>query len=194
MADHRQGPTPTRVVPYANATDVDASRAFSADVLGFDVAMQEPVLGLASPANPSAQRHDRQRARPRRKPTPPSDDRGIKNVRSRCLSAAKPPSLPRGDRREPVGEDHHEALATTARFEQERERPWSLGPSLHHARQLLRDLVAFRVRATEIEGAFKLSQEQDQATRERVIAGLEAEPELARGDLPTYMRRFGGEP
>jgi catechol 2,3-dioxygenase-like lactoylglutathione lyase family enzyme len=55
MADQRQSPSPTRVVPYANATDVDASRAFYTDVLGLDVAMEEPVLGLASPANPSAQ-------------------------------------------------------------------------------------------------------------------------------------------
>jgi uncharacterized glyoxalase superfamily protein PhnB len=43
------------VVPYANARDVDAARAFYTDVLGFDVAMEDPVLGLASPANPSAQ-------------------------------------------------------------------------------------------------------------------------------------------
>jgi len=84
--------------------------------------------------------------------------------------------------------------ATTAQFEQGRERTWSLGPSLDYARQLLADLVAFRLRVTEIEGAFKLSQEQDQATRERVIAGLEAEPELARGDLAMYMRRFASEP
>jgi catechol 2,3-dioxygenase-like lactoylglutathione lyase family enzyme len=55
MADQRKAPSPTRVVPYANTTDVDASRAFYTDVLGFDVAMEEPVLGLASAANPSAQ-------------------------------------------------------------------------------------------------------------------------------------------
>jgi transcriptional regulator len=61
--------------------------------------------------------------------------------------------------------------ATTAQFEQGRARPWSLGSSLDYAQQLLGNLVAFRVRVTEIEGAFNLSQEQDQATRERVIAG-----------------------
>src|SRR5215218_396600 len=55
MADQVQAPSPTRVVAYANATDVDASRAFYTDVLGFDVAMEDPVLGLTSPANPSAQ-------------------------------------------------------------------------------------------------------------------------------------------
>jgi transcriptional regulator len=82
--------------------------------------------------------------------------------------------------------------ATTRQFEHGRERPWSLGPSLDYAKRLLADLVAFRFHVTEIEGAFKLSQDQDRATRERVIAGLEAEPELARGDLPAYMRRFAG--
>jgi catechol 2,3-dioxygenase-like lactoylglutathione lyase family enzyme len=55
MADQLQAPSPTRVVPYANARDVDASRAFYTEVLGFDVAMEDPVLGLTSPANPSAQ-------------------------------------------------------------------------------------------------------------------------------------------
>jgi len=55
MADQVQAPSPTRVVPYASARDVAASRAFYTDVLGFDVAMEDPVLGLTSPGNPSAQ-------------------------------------------------------------------------------------------------------------------------------------------
>lgn len=47
--------SPIRLIAYTNGGDFDASRAFYTDVLGFDVAMQDPVLGLASPANPSAQ-------------------------------------------------------------------------------------------------------------------------------------------
>ena len=47
--------SPRRVVAYADAADVDASRGFYADVLGFEVAMEDPVLGLVSPANGSAQ-------------------------------------------------------------------------------------------------------------------------------------------
>jgi len=43
------------VVPYANGEDLDASRAFYTDVLGFEVAMEDPVLGLTSPAHRSAQ-------------------------------------------------------------------------------------------------------------------------------------------
>jgi catechol 2,3-dioxygenase-like lactoylglutathione lyase family enzyme len=43
------------VIPYANGEDLDASRAFYTDVLGFEVAMEDPVLGLTSPANRSAQ-------------------------------------------------------------------------------------------------------------------------------------------
>ena len=48
-------PSPTRVIPYANGADLDASRAFYTDVLGFEVAMEDPILGLTSPANRSAQ-------------------------------------------------------------------------------------------------------------------------------------------
>lgn len=48
-------PSATRVVPYAKGEDLDASRAFYTEVLGFEVAMEEPVLGLTSPANSSAQ-------------------------------------------------------------------------------------------------------------------------------------------
>jgi catechol 2,3-dioxygenase-like lactoylglutathione lyase family enzyme len=50
------------VVAYANGDDLDASRAFYTDVLGFEVAMEEPVLGFASPGGevivPAAGFHD----------------------------------------------------------------------------------------------------------------------------------------
>lgn len=45
----------TRIVAYADGTDLPASRQFYTDVLGMEVAMWDPVLGLTSPANPSAQ-------------------------------------------------------------------------------------------------------------------------------------------
>ena len=45
----------TRVVAYADGDDLAASRDFYVDVLGFDVAMDDPVLGLSSPTNPTAQ-------------------------------------------------------------------------------------------------------------------------------------------
>jgi len=50
-------PTPTvkRIVAYADGTDMPASRRFYGQVLGLEVAMESPVLGLTSPANPSAQ-------------------------------------------------------------------------------------------------------------------------------------------
>jgi catechol 2,3-dioxygenase-like lactoylglutathione lyase family enzyme len=44
-----------RVVAYANGDDLAASRDFYVEVLGFDVAMEDPVLSLTSPTNPSAQ-------------------------------------------------------------------------------------------------------------------------------------------
>lgn len=55
MADPLHASSPTRVVAYAKGEDLDASRAFYTDVLGFEVAMDEPILGLTSPINRSAQ-------------------------------------------------------------------------------------------------------------------------------------------
>jgi catechol 2,3-dioxygenase-like lactoylglutathione lyase family enzyme len=55
MTDQLHAPSPTRVIPYANGEDLDASRAFYTEVLGFEVAMEDPVLGLTAPANRSAQ-------------------------------------------------------------------------------------------------------------------------------------------
>jgi catechol 2,3-dioxygenase-like lactoylglutathione lyase family enzyme len=45
----------TRIVAYADADDLPASRDFYVEVLGFDVAMDDPVIGVTSPANPTAQ-------------------------------------------------------------------------------------------------------------------------------------------
>jgi len=55
MADLHDTAFPTRVVSYARGDDLDASRTFYTEVLGFEVAMQDPVLGLTSPANRTAQ-------------------------------------------------------------------------------------------------------------------------------------------
>ncbi|MGH3360177.1 MAG: VOC family protein [Nocardioidaceae bacterium] len=44
-----------RVVPYPGGGDIPASRDFYVGVLGLEVAMEDPVLCLSSPANPSAQ-------------------------------------------------------------------------------------------------------------------------------------------
>jgi len=46
---------PTRVIAYAGGGDLDASRDFYTELLGMEVAMDDPVLGLTSPANHSAQ-------------------------------------------------------------------------------------------------------------------------------------------
>jgi catechol 2,3-dioxygenase-like lactoylglutathione lyase family enzyme len=45
----------TRIVAYADADDLAASRDFYVEVLGFDLAMEDPVIGVTSPANPTAQ-------------------------------------------------------------------------------------------------------------------------------------------
>jgi catechol 2,3-dioxygenase-like lactoylglutathione lyase family enzyme len=45
----------TRIVAYAQGTNLPASQKFYTEVLGLEVTMEDPVLGLRSPANPSAQ-------------------------------------------------------------------------------------------------------------------------------------------
>ena len=45
----------TRIVPYADGSDIAASRDFYVETLGLEVGMEDPVLGLNSPANPKAQ-------------------------------------------------------------------------------------------------------------------------------------------
>lgn len=45
----------TRIVPYTEGSDLAASRDFYVGVLGLEVGMEDPVLGLNSPANPTAQ-------------------------------------------------------------------------------------------------------------------------------------------
>ncbi|PRX45024.1 putative enzyme related to lactoylglutathione lyase [Prauserella shujinwangii] len=44
-----------RIFPYADGGDLAASRAFYVEVFGLDVAMEDPVLCVQSPANPAAQ-------------------------------------------------------------------------------------------------------------------------------------------
>lgn len=44
-----------RIHPYPSGSDIAASREFYVEALGLEVAMEDPVLCLASPANPTAQ-------------------------------------------------------------------------------------------------------------------------------------------
>ena len=44
-----------RIVPYPDGSDISASRDFYIGALGLEVEMEDPVLCLSSPANPSAQ-------------------------------------------------------------------------------------------------------------------------------------------
>lgn len=55
MTDRLPAPSPRRVIAYAHGADLDASQAFYTDVLGFEVSMEDPVLGLTAPTNRSAQ-------------------------------------------------------------------------------------------------------------------------------------------
>lgn len=55
MSDPAHVPSPTRVIAYPSCEDVGSSRAFYTEVLGFEVAMDDPLLGLCAPANRTAQ-------------------------------------------------------------------------------------------------------------------------------------------
>lgn len=55
MSDLTHAPSPTRVIAYPSGEDGDASRAFYTEVLGFEVAMEEPAIGLCAPENRTAQ-------------------------------------------------------------------------------------------------------------------------------------------
>jgi len=44
-----------RIHPYPSGRDISSSREFYVGVLGLEVAMEDPVLCLRSPVNPSAQ-------------------------------------------------------------------------------------------------------------------------------------------
>jgi catechol 2,3-dioxygenase-like lactoylglutathione lyase family enzyme len=44
-----------RIVAYAGGRELDASRDFYVEVLGMEVAMEDPVLNLRSPDSPTAQ-------------------------------------------------------------------------------------------------------------------------------------------
>lgn len=55
MPESNETAVPVRTICYAAAQDVGASRSFYTEVLGLTVSMEQPVLGLASPANPTAQ-------------------------------------------------------------------------------------------------------------------------------------------
>lgn len=55
MSESTDAAVPTRTICYAAGQDVEGSRAFYSEVLGLDVVMEQPVLGLASPVNRTAQ-------------------------------------------------------------------------------------------------------------------------------------------
>jgi hypothetical protein len=46
---------PARMIPYPSGRNITASREFYVEALGLEVTMENPVLCLSSPANPSAQ-------------------------------------------------------------------------------------------------------------------------------------------
>jgi SAM-dependent methyltransferase len=55
VARKRPGPVVSRIVPYVASGQITASLELYVEVLGLEVAMEDPVLALCSPTNPTAQ-------------------------------------------------------------------------------------------------------------------------------------------
>lgn len=59
---------------------------------------------------------------------------------------------------------------------------------------LLKAIVAFEIEAEEINHVFKISQNKDEKTRERIINTLEKETNSDANDMAKEMSKFYGEP
>jgi transcriptional regulator len=57
-------------------------------------------------------------------------------------------------------------------YEASEPRPWRLKESTEHLQRMLRQIVAFRIRISRLEGKWKLNQNRPQEQRESVIAVL----------------------
>jgi transcriptional regulator len=62
-------------------------------------------------------------------------------------------------------------------YESPRLEPWAFDESAPHVEAMLRSIVGFRIEITRLEGKWKLSQNQPERRRRKVIRALEARPD-----------------
>ncbi len=73
-------------------------------------------------------------------------------------------------------------------FESSYKQQWDVLPADYKS-ELLEGIVAFRIKITNIEGKFKLSQNRTEGDRERVIASLAKNEDKAKKDIAGFMKR-----
>jgi transcriptional regulator len=70
---------------------------------------------------------------------------------------------------------------SVAKYEGPRERPWQFDASGEYARKMMKQIVGFRIEVRQLEGKWKLSQNQPAERRARVREALrEVDPAVAR--------------
>jgi transcriptional regulator len=65
---------------------------------------------------------------------------------------------------------------SVATYEGSRPNPWPFDESAPHVDGMLKSIVGFRIEITRLEGKWKLSQNQSETRRERVIRALSEQP------------------
>lgn len=78
---------------------------------------------------------------------------------------------------------------TIDRYEGSRPNPWTMPLDTPSARRMLEGIVGFRLRASRVEGKWKLNQNKPRAAREGVIRGLAAEGDEQSRAVAELMRQ-----
>lgn len=73
-------------------------------------------------------------------------------------------------------------------FESSYKLQWDNLPQ-DYKNDLLKGIVAFEIKVTDIEGKFKLSQNRTEGDRERIISKLEGDSDKTRSDIAKYMKK-----
>ncbi len=73
-------------------------------------------------------------------------------------------------------------------FESSFRQQWDVLPADYKS-ELLEGIVAFRIKITNIEGKFKLSQNRTEKEREKVIAELAQKEDKTQSDIAGFMKK-----
>lgn len=72
-------------------------------------------------------------------------------------------------------------------FESSFKEQWDVLPA-DYKKELLEGIVAFRIKITNIEGKFKLSQNRTEGDRTRIIDALSSKDDKTKHDIASYMK------
>jgi transcriptional regulator len=90
-----------------------------------------------------------------------------------------------------VVEDHDDLLGILRRsigtYEGARSEPWVFDESAAHVETMLKAIVGFRIEVTRLEGKWKLSQNQTEERRRRVMRALEAQADESSKAVAVLM-------